>query len=169
MQQGLGQPVREVLVVLVVRHVDERQDCDRGCADRRLGDVGVFARLPRAEQADEDDEHDDADDRDVIEHLARPRLDPLGIAEFVLALDALRGHLVKPGKDDGRDEAECEDQDYGPRRPRWRAEFGKYGRQHFCQEPAHHEVGCCDAKHVAAPEFGHQGHQKTPYGVLNNN
>ena len=60
----------------------------------------------------------------------------------------------------GRHEAERKNEDYHARCPRRGADFGQYGGQNLGQEPADDEVREDHPKHIAAPEFVDERHDR---------
>ena len=147
MQQRLRQAIGEILVVCVVRHVDERQHRHRRVID-------VFHQLPRAEQTDEHNDQRDAGERHIVDQPV-PLHSHAGIVGNVLvALDAVWRQLKEPRQHDRGEKAQHEDVNDRRLRPPRRAELRQDRRQYLGEQPAHDEVGGSDTKDIAAPEFG---------------
>jgi hypothetical protein len=163
-QQLLGEAVREVVVRLVVAHVDERQHGDRGRADarrsgrhgrcrarrRRVGDA--FAAGEAIEHQHADRQHQEPADHQV--ELARRRVrDRLAAIDEMLALQALGRQLVDPREDERRYETERKQTQHQTRGPVRKREHVGQKLGDLQDDPAGHEVEQRDTDDVAAPEL----------------
>jgi len=90
----------------------------------------------------------------AVQLLAGVRSNGLAAVDVALALQAPRGKLKHPGKNECRNEADGEQNDrvadgaIAPTKQR------EQGCRHLYQQPRHHEVRGSDTEHVAALEFG---------------
>ena len=168
-EQLLAETVREVVVRLVVAHVDEGQHGDRGgtgaCPwprDRRGrrsgGGAGVWFPVHVAIEY----QHPDCHDEQAADHqveLARGRIgDRLVTVDLVLALQALRGQLVDPGEDQRERKAEHEQPQHEARRPVRQFQNIEQELGNLQDHPPGNQVQQRDPDYIAALQLGNQGH-----------
>ncbi len=156
-QQRFGQAVGEVLVVVVARHVDERQNGNRSAADFGAFGLRFVDGRPPAQDPEGHDQDRDHGDHDIIEAPV-PAARPRALGDLRITFDALWRHFEKPGEQHDRYEAERKDEDHRAGRPRGRAEFRQDRRQDLRQQPADDEIGERHPEDVAATEFGDEAH-----------
>ena len=169
-QQLLGDPVGEILLVLVRAHVDEREHRDRLVAvgfHQRLGAPFGTRRLGRrlfalrgqdelvdGEVAEGEREH--AHDH-AIELLAGLWGDRLAAIDLALALQAFGRDLERPSENQHRQQANDQYYDDQADRGGTKTERGEHSLGDLDQQPRDREVRGADAQHIAPPELADEG------------
>ena len=167
-QQFLREPVAEVLVLLVLAHVDEGQHGDgveppivclgsrllrssRGLRSSSGGrpDSGFVALHRALEQQRADSGRHQADDEVVqlVPGLVGDRLIGLNVPR---ALDAVRRQLEGPGEQQREREADHAEPDDESQREVGKPHRGRDRVGHLDDDPAQDEVGCAHLEDIAA-------------------
>ncbi len=149
-QDLLGDAVRKIFLLGIGTHVDEWQYGDRLAARRRDHLGFALDHAIGDEQDDGDGQHPDDDE---IQLASRGCRDRLAAIDVFLALEALRGQLECPGKDQRRENSDREDEEDQPGCPFGQGHHRRHDVDDLQQYPRGNAIGDTDAKHVAALQF----------------